>query len=396
MDIEDRVKNYISLKKEGEFWDFKREWHHEDFRLLHDIICMSNQVSDEDGLIIIGVDEENDFRICDTSSNENRRNTQKLVDFLRDKNFAGGIRPEIRVETLLLQGKSVDVIVVSNSDNVPFYLSKDFKALHANYIYTRVGDTNTPVDRSADPDRVEKLWKKRFGIDKTVLQRFQIYLRDFDGWDSVDGEQSWFYRTYPEFKIETERDESRNGYEYYCFSQMDPRPAWYNVYLKCWGTVIEENSAVSLDGARLFAAVPEIFTFVVGDVVYCYTKGSMQYDLCNFFLHRMTGTDNYSVSRWFECIPILESEEEKKKFDEYLKKSEIRAPRRKTFPIPDKLSNGEDPERYKKLYPRSVATVEMLDDYRKFERTEDEPEGCSRRQSGVSDIRSGGKPNLEP
>ena len=77
-----------------------------------------------------------------------------------------------------------------------------------------MGDTNTPIDRSADPDRVEKLWKKRFGIDKTAIQRFQIYLRDLDGWDSADGEQSWFYKTYPEFKIEIGRDESRNGYEY--------------------------------------------------------------------------------------------------------------------------------------------------------------------------------------
>ena len=102
-DIEHRVKYYISLKHEGESWDFKREWHHEDFRLLHDIMCMSNRVSDEEGLIIIGVDEENDFGICDVTSNGNRRNTQKLVDFLKDKNFAGGIRPEVRVETLILQ-----------------------------------------------------------------------------------------------------------------------------------------------------------------------------------------------------------------------------------------------------------------------------------------------------
>ena len=365
-DIEHRVKYYISLKHEGESWDFKREWHHEDFRLLHDIMCMSNRVSDEEGLIIIGVDEENGFGICDVTSNENRRNTQKLVDFLRDKNFAGGIRPEVRVETLILQDKTVDVIVVSNSDNVPFYLSKDFKALHANYIYTRVGDTNTPIDRSADPDRVEKLWKKRFGIDKTAIQRFQIYLRDLDGWDSADGEQSWFYKTYPEFKIEIERGESRNGYEYYCFSQIDSRPGWYNVYLKCWNTVIQNNSAVSIDGARFFTAVPEINTlsYEIGDFFYSYTEGTFQYDLNCFFLHNTTGVDRDSIWRWYECIPVFKSEAERKSFVSFLKEEGVRKPKRKIFSVPNKLDNGGKTEMYKKQYPRSVAIVEMLDEYR--------------------------------
>ena len=335
---------------------------------------MSNRVVDDDGLIIIGVDEENDFSICDVTSNKNRKNTQKFVDFFRDKNFAGGIRPEVRVESLLLQDKVVDVIVVSSSDNVPFYLSRDFKVLHANYIYTRVGDTNTPVDRSADPDRVEKLWKKRFGIDKTALQRLQIYLRDLDGWDSADGEQSWFYKTYPEFKIETERDEDRNGYEYYCFSQMDPRPAWYNVYLKCWNTVIQNNSAVSIDGARLFTAVPEINTlgYEIGNFFYSYTEGTFQYDLNRFFLHNTTGVDRDSIWRWYECIPVFKSEAERRAFVAYLKEEGVREPKSKVFSVPDKLDNGEKTDMYKKQYPRSVAIVEMLDEYRYKQNTLDE------------------------
>lgn len=79
--IEEKVQQCLFLHHEGEWWDFRREWHHEDFRLLHDIICMSNQIVDEDGLIIIGVDEENDFQVSDVTDNEERRNTQQLVDF---------------------------------------------------------------------------------------------------------------------------------------------------------------------------------------------------------------------------------------------------------------------------------------------------------------------------
>ena len=32
-------------------------------------------------------------------------------------------------------------------------------------------DTNTPKNASADIDVIEKLWKKRFGIDATALDR---------------------------------------------------------------------------------------------------------------------------------------------------------------------------------------------------------------------------------
>lgn len=49
------------MKQEGSSWDFKREWHHDKGSLLHDIICMANLITDEDGIIIIGVDEEISF-----------------------------------------------------------------------------------------------------------------------------------------------------------------------------------------------------------------------------------------------------------------------------------------------------------------------------------------------
>lgn len=37
-----------------------------------------------------------------------------------------------------------------------------FKGIMSNYIYTRIGDTNTPKDRSADINHIEYLWKKDF------------------------------------------------------------------------------------------------------------------------------------------------------------------------------------------------------------------------------------------
>ena len=55
--------------------------------MLHDIICMAN----------------------------NRRNTQNVVDFLKDKKFAGDIRPIVCVETIEIYDKLIDVIKVDYS-----------------------------------------------------------------------------------------------------------------------------------------------------------------------------------------------------------------------------------------------------------------------------------------
>ena len=315
--LEERVIEYISLHHEGEVWDFKRQWYDKEkgkTDLLHDIICMANTIEDEDGLIIIGVDEENDYSIKDVSADVNRRDTHELVEFLRDKHFDGGVRPMAHVESLFIEGKIIDVIIVENSTYVPFYLNERFQKLEAYNIYTRVGDSNTPVDKSADRDRTEKLWRKRFGIDKTALQRFQIYLKDINGWESVDGQQTFFYKSFPEFRIETEVDEERDGFEYYCYCQLVNTIGWFFVRLKYHATVIDETLGISLDGGRFFTAVPND-SFTKGrDFFYSYVKGTLQHDLMNFLLHKTNDTDYDSISRWKECIPIFKSEYEKKSF----------------------------------------------------------------------------------
>ena len=87
----------INLHQEGEYWDFKKEWYTNKADLLHDFLCLANNLSSHDGLIIIGVDEENDYSICDIRNDSNRRKTQDIVSFLREKKFAGGIRPTVFV-----------------------------------------------------------------------------------------------------------------------------------------------------------------------------------------------------------------------------------------------------------------------------------------------------------
>ncbi|EEF94553.1 hypothetical protein CATMIT_00829, partial [Catenibacterium mitsuokai DSM 15897] len=67
MNLKETIVNLRKLKQEGGYWDFKREWYDNDHRqdMLHDIICMANNIENRDAYIIIGIDEKNDFSIVD-------------------------------------------------------------------------------------------------------------------------------------------------------------------------------------------------------------------------------------------------------------------------------------------------------------------------------------------
>ena len=153
------IKKLISLKQEGNYWDFKREWYSRDKKadLLHDIICMANNLVNRDAYIIIGVDEENDYSFSSVKSDPNRKNTQKLVDFLREKHFASGVRPIVSVKNISFGENEIDVIVIHNSNTTPFYLTDHYQSVRAYNIYTRVMDSNTPKNKSADLSQIETL-----------------------------------------------------------------------------------------------------------------------------------------------------------------------------------------------------------------------------------------------
>nr|WP_250318307.1 RNA-binding domain-containing protein [Streptococcus lutetiensis] len=81
-DLEDEISYLIELHQEGEYWDFKRQWYDssKSADLLHDIICMANNLANHDAYIIIGLDDAN-FSLYDVIADQNRRNTQKLLIF---------------------------------------------------------------------------------------------------------------------------------------------------------------------------------------------------------------------------------------------------------------------------------------------------------------------------
>ena len=120
----------------------------------------------------------------------------KIIDFLKSKKFAGGVRPTVYVECLDMDGTPIDVITIKNTANTPYYLHEDSGGLHKGNIYTRIVDTNTPKNSNADIDKVEWLWKKRFGIDKSGLEKFELLSSNYNDWVYNNALNNVFYNKY--------------------------------------------------------------------------------------------------------------------------------------------------------------------------------------------------------
>ena len=370
-ELKSRVIKCIAKKQEGDYWDFKRQWYDKEKEktdLLHDIICMANLIRDEDGLIIVGVDEKQDYTLVDVKADSNRKDTHEMVNFLRDKPFEAGIRPMVYVESFEINETTIDVIVIENSNYTPFYLTDTgFQQVKPYRVYTRVGDTNTPIDRAADRDKVEALWKKRFGIEKPILERFRIYIEDNKHWVSVDGAQSWYYEFAPEYRIETEHDDSRNGYEYYCLCQVSIHgPGWYWLRLKYHDTLMYSTLLVSLDGGNFMTAIPSQTEFFGSVPFSYYTKEDINYGLYLFFRRqfdeRMLGCYGYKV--WDSIVPTMQSKTEAKEFFRWAREKGIIGHRPFKGYLPEKYKDTDMGDRLVEQYMQAQALSEMLFKYR--------------------------------
>lgn len=77
--LESKIKNLIDKKSEGEYWDFKQEWHKYNDRLLHDILCFANTVHDKECYLIISVSGKGEIIGV---NKENRRRQVDILDVL--------------------------------------------------------------------------------------------------------------------------------------------------------------------------------------------------------------------------------------------------------------------------------------------------------------------------
>ena len=150
----------IESRKEDCYYDFKVIPHAFDADLLHDIICLANNLENRDAYLIIGV--ANNYEVVGVEDN---RESNNLYDFLKSKKFAGDNIPDVRIHDMYYRYLHIVVLEIKSSRNVPFFLAENYKGVFGNQIYIRVGDTNTPKNKCASYKDIETLWRYHFGLE---------------------------------------------------------------------------------------------------------------------------------------------------------------------------------------------------------------------------------------
>lgn len=274
MKLIDEITELISKGVEGPYWDFKLKYSDDRKDLLKDIICMANNLEDRDAYIIFGVKDNYDSIEVVGIDNENRMNRNELRQLLKDVKFSSGIRPQVSLDTLEIDNKSIDVITIINSSHTPYFLTEDVtsekrKVIWAHHIYTRVNDSNTDSNRSADINHIEYLWRKRFGILKSPLERLHIFLHDYENWFIDLGNKRYaYYKLLPEYRIDFEEPEP--AYEtprhFYLNSDMNHG----KLYVKFHSTTLFETEYWTLDGFGVYVPQPKLSYVQIGDDTYVY------------------------------------------------------------------------------------------------------------------------------
>jgi hypothetical protein len=329
MNIENKIRKLIDKQVEGEYWDFKQEWHKENERLIHDILCFANTIHNEDCYIIVGVSDDGEVvGVCE----ENRVKQAGLLDLLSNCSFAGDNVPEVRLNTFLISEKEIDVITIYNSFNVPFFLkskSRNYNSIKEGYIYTRIGDKNTPISQNANFLQIEMLWKKRLGLTQPPLEQIVNRLSNKLEW-YLNGET--FYNLYkPEFQLveEYNDDNDRLKGEFYVYTQTNARFSYKNLKIMYHQTILKEFQLVVLDSGRYVTPVPT-WGFVGYEghrvnnkITYkYYLKDGIDYELQQFYYDHDDSEEVHAKSEFDEVILYYENERERELYELYVEKKQ--------------------------------------------------------------------------
>lgn len=261
------IDQAIKSKSEKPFLDFKVQWHNDrnskdKASLIHDILALSNCDYKDERYLVIGV-EDKTFNVKGVVEDQNRKNTENLTTLMRDSNF--NKIPNVEVREVTYQNSVLDVVIIKydNSYARPFYIEELTnslqKELSAGAIYSRNNDTNTPKNRTANKFEIEKMWREHFGIDKSVLERFKIYLDNPSDWEKCD--DGYYYKYSPEFVVFRNYDWNNKS----SFLKADLRSladftdfaTMHEVGLRYHSTILFKNNSAEIDNYHTSIMHPE-------------------------------------------------------------------------------------------------------------------------------------------
>lgn len=324
-DLKNKIISLIETQREDDYWDFKQCHHKNKADLLHDIICMANNRSDNDGYIIFGIQDKT-FDIIGVENDDNRRNQQNIIDFLKSKTFFMSIRPKIQLVTLHIYHHDIDVLIVYNTLETPYYVTNEYKEagriVRANFIYTRVGDTNTDIDKSADANHIEYLWKKRFGLHLSPFEKLRYNLKQKTNWKC--SEESHYNIQNPEYTLVQDDDMDSDSAEFYAYNMSNHSVMYGTISANYFGTTLYKRQIVTLDGGRYTTVVPE-WGFIHYDKYHqkvdafkYFVKDDISYDFHVYLLNEESHEAVYAHNELIEVVLLFDTEDEKEHFVAYV------------------------------------------------------------------------------
>lgn len=390
--LSDAVEACIDQGHEGAFWDFKKIWPSSNVDLVHDIVCMANNLESSTSYIIIGIDEENNYATFDVKENsDHRKNTQQLCNLLWKFPWAYAM-PSVEVKEVYFGDGYIDVIVIQRkAEAAPYFFTKEIerkgKKIHAGAIYTRIKDSNTPVDETASPHDTEMLWKMRFGLDLTPLEKFPILLSQHEMWqetlphpdyDQEAFSETFYHKQFPEYTFMKIPDDSRNAWEYFMFvCPFNDEANWYRTRFYFHETLLHEDLGVYVD--HHFFPLPELSRVpgIEGDskcerMYYRYfIADSLNDRLERFSMAKESdGSTNHDLI--MEVVPRYSSQAERQEFESFLsEKTELLIAEKANVEI-HVFGPLEKPQKYRDDYLElfeeeaayGAALVNLLEQYR--------------------------------
>ena len=121
----------IFKEEESESLDYKLEYHKNNARLLHDILCLSNADSKSARRLLFGV-SDNRQKFPGVTKDPNRKTQASIIDWLRKIKL--NYIPSIKLESIFIEGLEFDILTIENYPKKPYFLTE----------YYRDGDTTLP------------------------------------------------------------------------------------------------------------------------------------------------------------------------------------------------------------------------------------------------------------
>lgn len=329
--LDEIIMELLRLGVEGEYWDFKekpyffegqsdKDKNKKKGDLLHDIICMANNLSNRDAYIIMGI-QDKPVKITGAKQFSNKWTQENYQDFLQNLTWAGDMIPIVEFRTIH-DGK-LDVLIIKKSNRVPLYITKKCNKVRENQIYVRKGSKNTAIDSQAEIGDIEKLFEFRFGLTPYPKECVINYISDHGHWIEMKEDyetRSWYYEKFPEYTIELSWDPDNETLASpdYAYVQMNCKSSWQVLRVKYHQTTLMEYTAHYVDETRGIVISPKNGSIKLskGNTMpmikhfYYYLEDSIEIKLM-YLLKMLMNHDNLALYTHLSLIPVFNSSEEK-------------------------------------------------------------------------------------